>query len=155
GGLRIRTGRQAESLPLFQRAQDLLEGLVRDQPRDLGLQSRLGKVIDNRGIALAELGRHGEAEEAFLAAIARPRILTEKAPQVRRFSRHLTAHYATLARGPRAAGRPVEAAAAALERRTLSPRDPAELYAVACDLALSIPLIDRGRGDRAGERGAE
>jgi serine/threonine-protein kinase len=155
GTVQILTERQAQSLPLFQRAQALLEELVRDRPNDLGLQSRLAKVLDNRGIALAELGRHGEAEEAFLAAIARQRAASEKAPQVSQYRRHLSSHYFNLARVRRAAGRPAAAADAALERRTHWPNDPDELYAVACDLALCIPLIDRGQGDRADEWRAE
>jgi tetratricopeptide (TPR) repeat protein len=155
GTLQILTERQAQSLPLFQRAQALLEELVRDRPIDLGLQNRLAKVIDNRGITLAELGRLGEAEEAFLAAIARQRAASEKAPQVSQYRRHLSSHYFNLARVRRAAGRPAAAADAALERRAHWPNDPDELYAVACDLALCIPLVDRGRGHRADEWRAE
>jgi tetratricopeptide (TPR) repeat protein len=155
GSLQIVAERQAQSLPLFQRAQALLEELVRDHPNDLGLQNRLAKVLDNRGIALAELGRHGEAEEAFLAAIARQRAVSEKAPQVTKYRQHLSSHYFNLARVRRAAGRPAAAADAALERRAHWPEDPNELYAVACDLALCIPLIDQGRGDGADERRAE
>jgi tetratricopeptide (TPR) repeat protein len=153
--LRIMNESQAESLPLFQRAQGLLEELVRDHPHDLGMQNRLGKLLDNRGIALAELGRHREAEEAFLAAIARQRVVWEKAPQVKKYREHLSTHYGNLARVRRDAGRPVEAADAALERRAHWPRDPDVLYDVAGDLALCIPLIEQGRGDRADEWRAE
>jgi serine/threonine-protein kinase len=155
GTLRIMTGRQAQSLPLFQRAQDLLEELIRDHPNDLGLQSRLGKVLDNRGIALAELGRHREAEAAFLEAIARQRIVSDKSPQVRQYREYLSTHYANLARVRRDAGRPAEAADAALERGRLWPGDPDELYSVACDLASCLPLVDRGRAALADRWPAE
>jgi tetratricopeptide (TPR) repeat protein len=155
GTVQITTGHQAQSLPLFERAQDLLEELIRDHPNDLGLQSRLGKLLDNRGIALAETGRHREAEGAFLEAIAHQRKAYDKAPQVSQYRRYLSSHYHNLARVRRAVGRAAEAVDAALERRKLQPGDPDELYSVACDLALCIPLANRGQGERAVAADAE
>jgi hypothetical protein len=56
------------------------------------------------------------------------------------YQKSLSDHYQHLAAAERLSGHPAEAATAAMERRNLWPDDPGELFSVACDLALCIPL---------------
>src|SRR5262249_38309482 len=81
------------------------------------------------------------------------RSVLDRQPQVGIYRRRLSYHYRNLARTLRALGRPDEAAEATRERIKLWPGDPSELYNVACEFALCVPIAkdDALRGHCADE----
>jgi hypothetical protein len=64
----------------------------------------------------------------------------DRANQVLEYRQLLSEHYTGLAKALRSLGRAEEAAQIVRERRRLWEKNPGELYSVACELALVIPL---------------
>src|SRR5262249_42882124 len=62
------------------------------------------------------------------------------APSVAQYKAYLDLNHRDLAKALRKLNRPAEAAAEATRRSKLWPEDPTQLYDVACELALCIPL---------------
>jgi tetratricopeptide (TPR) repeat protein len=139
-------GRPAEAVRPLEQACDLRAMLVRSDRANLDYQSELGRALSPLGSVLAELGDRGKALEAFREAREHHVIAFSKAPDIVPYRKYLTEHYRLLAAGERRLGDPDAAAAAALECRNLWPEDPAELFAVARDLALCIPLVGPASG---------
>jgi hypothetical protein len=100
-------------------------------------------------------GRYEEAAGAYQQAVEQQRIPFDKAPQVRQFRQFLNNHYRYLARVQRQLGRLAAAAAASVERAKLYPDNPQQVYAVACELALCLPLVGKGKAELTKEEQAE
>src|SRR5262249_25110709 len=88
-------------------------------------------------------------------ALAHQRKAIALAPQLVAYRRTLGKHYGTLAEIELAAARPAAAAAAALERGKLRPRDPNEQYLGGADLASAAALVGKGKERLAPEEEAE
>ncbi|MFL5340533.1 MAG: protein kinase domain-containing protein [Gemmataceae bacterium] len=134
-----------DALDSLNRAGAIWEALRAAEPDNPRHHQHLGAVWNNRGRALARLDRTDEALAAFRQSIACGRVAADKAPGQEPYRRTLGDPYVGLAGLLRKLGRPAEAAAASLERARLLPNDPDELYDVARELALCVPLVGRGR----------
>jgi tetratricopeptide (TPR) repeat protein len=121
-------------------------------PKRRGFQVFLGEALESDAKVRAKRGRHDEAIEGFRRAIDLQREVLGRWPQSKRCRRSLNLHYINLAGSLRALGRAEEAAEASRERAKLWPRDAAELYGVAGELALCLPIIDREPALRPGVR---
>lgn len=100
-------------------------------------------VQQHRGQVLRQLNRLEEALAAYQSAVAHFRAVLAKTPGAVRARQMLSDSYFAVAELQRLRRRPADAAAAALERRQLWPDRPGELYNVACELALCIPLVGK------------
>jgi tetratricopeptide (TPR) repeat protein len=76
-----------------------------------------------------------------LRALEHLRFAFERMPDKRGYRRQLGDQYRNLARVERALGRPAAAAAASRECAELWPNNPDQLYGVAHDLALCVPMV--------------
>jgi serine/threonine-protein kinase len=147
GILHLLAGHPDQALRPLEQSRDLRARVVRLVPDDLNSRSELGASLGNLGEALNRLGRYSEASAVFRQAIEQQRLAFEKAPQVAQYRRFLSNCDVGLGQAQRALGRPSEAAATALERKQLWPGHPVELYNVACELALCVPLVGKGQAD--------
>src|SRR5262249_8604699 len=102
-----------------------------------------------RGQLYERLGKQEKAAADFLAAfeakkkaIVSARATFDKEPHVRANRMALSKAMFSLGESYRKAGKPAEAASLALERAALWPTN-VELYNVACELALCIPLVGK------------
>jgi serine/threonine protein kinase len=155
GALHGKAGATAEALRAFEQARDLLDKLVQANPDRVDYRHYLGATWHNFGEALAKLGRPEEALAAYRQAIVHQRVGFDKDPRLARHRQFLSGHYEKLAELQRQLGRPAEAAATSRERQLLWPKDPAQHYSIACDLALCIPLVGQGKIDLTAAEQAE
>jgi serine/threonine-protein kinase len=135
-----------KALAWAQRAQALCQEVLKAEPNAADFAAGPGRAAYAQGKALRQLGRRQEAAAAFQRAATAERALLEKVPTRQQIRRWVSMDYEGLAGVNRELGRPTEAAAAALERQKLWPRSAAELYGVARELALCVPLVDQDRG---------
>lgn len=126
----------------FERERTILEPLTAAYPEHLDYHSALAGSWSNFGLTLGRLGRHEDARTAYEAAVTSQRKAFDAAPQIFKYRDFLNKQYRNLARCLGELKRPGDAVTATLERRTLWPADPARLYEVACDLALSAGQQD-------------
>src|SRR5262249_62027728 len=103
---------------------------------------------------LLELKRGDEALAQPRQAIRHQRELLEQAPQDPRYRQPLCRDYLPLTRLCRQLGRHSEAVEAAREYQKLSPRDAEEIYQVACEVALCVPLVGKGKKEPTAEERA-
>jgi serine/threonine-protein kinase len=122
------------------KAIEIATPLAATTPTDVDLQSVLGLSFQTLGLLLHDAGRYREAEEHFRRSIDHQRIAFNRANQVIEIRRRLSEQYLGLAKALRSLGRAEEAAQIVRERRRLWEKNPGELYGVACELALAIPL---------------
>jgi serine/threonine-protein kinase len=100
-------------------------------------------------------GREAEARRCYQQALDLQRRVLAAAPELAQSQGFMNSHYTALARFHRHLGQPAEAVAAILKRQELWPTNPVELYNVACDLALCIPLVGRGKPALSAEEEAQ
>jgi tetratricopeptide (TPR) repeat protein len=150
----VRDGTPSEGLRFLERARKLQEELSLSKPDDPILQMKLGGILNDHGMALAGVGRHPEAIDAFRAAVQHQRNALSRIPGSPQSRHFLSNHYWNLCKSMRALGRPEEAATAARESAALSPGDPDRLYSMACELSLCVPLAadQQGAGPAAQDR---
>jgi serine/threonine-protein kinase len=137
--------KQPEALAAWQQARDVLEKLVRAHPDNPSDQSNLGGTLHNLGHLLAGLGQREEAMATLQQAINHQRLAFAKAPEASR--QWLSNHYQVLAAVARDLGRPAPAVAASQARAKLWSRNASELYNTACEVALCVPLVGKGKPD--------
>jgi tetratricopeptide (TPR) repeat protein len=148
GRLRQTTGRPAEALECHSSARDLRRTLVAANPDDLDAHSLLGSSFNNLGLTYMDLGRPDEAIAAFRRGIEEQALAHARAPSVAQYKFYLDLNHRDLAQALRKLNRPAEAAAQATRRSELWADDPGQLYDVACELALCIPLAGASAADR-------
>jgi tetratricopeptide (TPR) repeat protein/predicted Ser/Thr protein kinase len=138
-------GHPTEALAAWGQARDVWADLVRAHPDNAGYQGSLGATLHNIGQVLATQGRREEALACLQQAIDHQRVAFARDPDQGR--QWLSNHYQVLASVARDLGRPAPAAAASRERAKLWPRNADELYRTACEVALCIPLVGKGKAD--------
>jgi serine/threonine-protein kinase len=139
------TDRPTEALPWHRQAVEIQEKLTRDHPDNVEYRNGLAGSWDGLGLALRQLGRLDEARAAHRRAVAHMQAALERAPRVSERQRTLGTYYARLASLERARGRAGEAAAVIAEFLRSSPDDAVALYNAACELALCVPVVGRGK----------
>jgi eukaryotic-like serine/threonine-protein kinase len=122
------------------------------QPNRPGIRSDLGGALNNLGQAMAVQGRYEEAIGLYRQAIIHQRAVFDRQPQFIQFRQFLSNHYLNLAETLRALGRADEVAGATRERMRLWPGNPLQLYNLACEFALCVPIA---REAAAGRRYAD
>jgi serine/threonine protein kinase/tetratricopeptide (TPR) repeat protein len=135
--------RPAEALGAYRLARAVCEELVRAHPDAVEYRINLAVTWHNSAKALRKLGRRPEALADYREAVTHQRAVLEKAPQLIQCRQALSAHYFDLAATYRELDLPDEAAAVTLDRKQLWPAHPGELYNVACEFALCIPLVGK------------
>ncbi|TWU29978.1 Serine/threonine-protein kinase PknB [Bythopirellula polymerisocia] len=138
----------AMAVAAYDHAQEILAELVGDFPHDVRYRSSLAGVLNNRAMVAELAGDLPSALANYEAAIAEQRIALEENPAQREFREFLSKHYFNYGRTLRTAGRPAEAASAALQRRNLWPAEGEHLYHIACELAEAAEQL----GDEPGEQ---
>jgi serine/threonine protein kinase len=136
----LETADYDRSLEFSQQAQACFEKLSQEKPQSTVFRNGLGGACLNRGVALQKMGQLEEARSSFEYAVEQFRFAFALAPNATRES--LNQGYQNLARIFRDLRKPTEAVATALERKKLWPRNGNELYLVACELALCVPLVE-------------
>lgn len=126
---------------LFDKAVEIHRALVKNHAGQVAYESDLADVLDGLAQSLVALKQFSEASVAMQDAIKHQQVAFNTAPQVVVYRRRLSQHYQILASAERELGHTDEAVAAALERRKLWPANSNELYKVACELALCIPIV--------------
>jgi serine/threonine-protein kinase len=134
-------GDPRSSTDAYHSAIDLYTKLVSTSPDDVEFRSGLGDALECLCTALQAQGRDEEVIGRIRRAIESQRIALDKAPQVRQYRRLLSSHFRRLAQSLRSLGRADEAIDAIRRRRALWPAEPTELYDVACELSLCLPII--------------
>jgi eukaryotic-like serine/threonine-protein kinase len=143
GELQTQAGAGAAALASLQQARDVRERLVGLHPDDLECRNNLAVTLHHLGEAQWLLGRREEALACYRQATEQQHQALHLGPQVPQLRQALSTLYRKLAQRQRELGRPGEAAATARRRRDLWPGQPDELYDVARELALCIPLVGK------------
>ena len=157
----VEADRPGDSLPFLERASGVYETILRKNPADIGAASFLAGSQNNWAMALAKLERHEEAIKALGEAIKHQRGCMERDPKTAQYRQWLSNHYTNLGKSLCALGRKEEALTASRMRFELLSQSPPEQrdigihYHVACEMALLVPLVGRGKAEgdlTAGER---
>ncbi len=135
--LQLGAGRLADARGTLDEARAVRTTLVKDLTDDLDMRRGLGVALDELAVVLWQLNDHDGAIKTAAEATAELRTAFDKSVDLPRFRADLSRHYGNLAALNRQSGKLGAAAAAAFERRKLWRDNPAELYAVAGDLALT------------------
>jgi tetratricopeptide (TPR) repeat protein len=149
GRLLQTTGQSPEALECHTSARDLRRALMTANPNDLDAHSLLGSSLNNLGLTYMDLGRPDEAIDAFRQGIEEQALAHARAPSVAQYKIYLDVNHRDLAQAFRTLNRPAEAVAEATRRAALWPDDCRQVYDVACELALCIPLAASSAADRA------
>jgi tetratricopeptide (TPR) repeat protein len=159
GTLLLDTDHPGDALPELHKSVEIFKDLALQNPDDLEIRSNLGATLYNQGAAQFKLGRLEESRSSLLQAIAHHRMAFDGSPRNIIYWGRLNGAYSGLAELERSLGLPAAAAATALERQRLCDSDAAqrnkatELYKVACELALCVPLVGGGKDELSdGER---
>jgi tetratricopeptide (TPR) repeat protein len=110
-------------------------------------------TFNNRGLAVAKLGRHDEALADYRKAIEEERVCLQAAPRFYQYRKWMSNHLQCIGKLLGALGRPDEAYATHRDRMKLwdegppEHRSPDENYDAACSLALLVPAVGRGKPD--------
>jgi tetratricopeptide (TPR) repeat protein len=142
------TNHPALALRLFKESHDLYVPLAEKAPQDHAVQERLAESHVRLGRGYRGVGENDKAQRAYEQAALLQEKLRQAYPDAGdRYIRLLSETLSEKAALERALGQPGQAAATTLKRRALWPANPGELYQVACDLALCIPLVAREKED--------
>jgi eukaryotic-like serine/threonine-protein kinase len=133
-------GRRRDAEEAYGKAIAIRERLVAQNPERMNNRSELGGSLNNIGYSLYLRGDFDRAIALYRKAIGHQRAALDKQPQVVGFRQFLSNHYNGLAKALRALGRADEAAGATRDRLKLWPGNPNQLYYVACDFALCVPI---------------
>jgi hypothetical protein len=148
-------GRRQEGLKCLQDSWRILQKVVVDDPAKFWPRNVLGSTLGDMAKLLADMGRHAEAQKAYHDAIAQHTTLLKTLPQVGEYRTRLSGHYQGLAALQRQLQDHTAAVETLLERRKLWPHNPAELFAVARELASCILLVGQNKADLAPAEQAE
>jgi tetratricopeptide (TPR) repeat protein len=139
-------GELPAALQSFGEAEEIVAQLADDYPNELTMRSLCGAVLNNRAMALEASHQNDVALPVYEEAIAHQRVAFSRAPSVTEYREFLSKHYFNYGRALRAAGRPKDAAAAALKRRELWPEHGDHLGQIAVELAQAAAQL-RGETD--------
>ncbi len=134
-------GQNSSAAESFRQSLARWTELVSVLPESLGYRSALGRALDALGTVLRAQGNLRDAEGAFRRAIENKTVVVGRAPQVVQYQRELADSYSHLASVFRSLRRTDEAAQIARTRKSLWVKNPNELYNVACELALCVPVV--------------
>jgi serine/threonine-protein kinase len=148
GSLNLSMGRPAEALQSFRGGMEVYERLVRDHPSVPNYRSSLGGALNNVAMVEMRRGQWPEARMRLDRAVEHQRAALAVLPRHPVYRHFLRNHLTNLAAVHRALNQPAEAARAVREWADLVRGDPADLYNVACSLALCVPLA-RGESRQA------
>ena len=153
-GLVQRAGHPDEALGWHEQARDHFEKLCQAGPESLDTHAVLAETLQHLGGTLLQLGRKDKALATLTEAVRHQRLAWEGAKQVVAWRQALSGQLVVLAQVQRELGQPAAAAATTLARQELWPNNAGELYGVARELALCIPLVGKGQeplpaGDQA------
>ncbi|MHB1424305.1 MAG: protein kinase domain-containing protein [Gemmataceae bacterium] len=140
-------GQRDDALASGQRGLELLDRLTAQDKKDFGDPKSLAVTCFLLGALLMDLRQFEEAARAYQQAIEYQRVVLEQDPSDRTRRKVLSHFYYNLAHVQLQAGRVVESAATALERRKLWPNDADEVHDVACELARCAAVIAPGKLD--------
>jgi tetratricopeptide (TPR) repeat protein len=143
--LKIRNG---EERPALERARKIQEELVRVEPDNLDYRHELSRTLNNLGINLWVTKKEVQARLVLFQAIDNMRPALERAPEVVAYRRTLNAHHGFLGEIEWRMGNASESARAIRERLKLWPKNAAELYSGACELARAADLVRAGKPER-------
>jgi tetratricopeptide (TPR) repeat protein len=124
----------AAAIESFDSAEQIVVQLIEDYPKELSFRSLGGAVLNNRAMALEASGQSEASLAVYEQAIEHQRVAYQREPQFAEYREFLSKHLFNYGRALRAAGRPAEAAQAALERRKLWPEDGEHLGEIAVEL---------------------
>lgn len=141
GSMQCELGRPADALSRQERACALWAEVLAADPDNLFHRSGCGGALSNLSSTLSALKRFDEARATVLRAIDQSRIAFERMPDKPGHRVTLGRQYRKLANNERALGRPEAAAAATRKCAELWPNTPDQLYSVAHDLALCVPMV--------------
>jgi serine/threonine-protein kinase len=127
---------------------------VEIKPDDADLRIERGQFYEKNGQPDKAKVDYDTAIAAKVKQVADCRPAFDGAPHVQANRAALNSAYFALGQVQRSAGRPADAAATALERAKLWPGDCMELYNVACELALCVPLVGKDKEQRTPEQEA-
>lgn len=136
-----RTKQLARALSAYDEASALLEKAIQKKPEYHLARSNLGRVLDSRGRALADLNDFKAAEKAIRRAIDEQAIAVNAEPKGAQHRQRLDSHYAELNYLYRRTNRPKEANEIAFIRRDIAGADPERLSLVASDFAQASRLF--------------
>ncbi len=135
--LQLGAGRYADARGTLEEARKVRTKLVTTSPDNADYHRGLGVTLDELSVVLWQLDDHEGALKTAAEATAVLTAAFDMSPDSPDFRVSLSKNYQNVAALDRKAGKIGPAAAAALERRKLWRDKPAELYAVAADLALT------------------
>jgi serine/threonine-protein kinase len=147
--------RFAEALPAYRRSKEITAEVVRENPNRTDYVSQLGIAGHNIAECLEELDRADEGLKEIREAIKLQRSALDKEPADTDYRTYLGAHHMQAAKLARMLGRVADAAGHAHERRQLAAGNVDELFGAACDLALCVPLVGKGKAELSAAEKAE
>ena len=109
--------------------------LVRENPEHVWYRSDLGLTLGNAAVVLTNLGKKEDALATIRESVEQHRAAVERSPKTPHYRRFLASACALHMQLALDTGHPDEALAAARERQKAWAGNPAELYALAADLA--------------------
>jgi serine/threonine-protein kinase len=156
GALEAEARRPDGAVAAYEKARTLLRDLIRADLGNLSTRGVMVAACKNLGPALVALGRDREALEAYRDAVDQQRFLLAKAPRRAPEREALIACLRDLAQAQRKLGRHAEAAGTVAELRSLWAGEPREMYDIACEFSLCIPItreaaLRRKQADQAME----
>jgi serine/threonine-protein kinase len=152
-GITLRSaGRRREAREAFALALKTRERIVEEHPGVPGYRSTLGGSLNNLAVIEIDEQRLPQARAYLERAIDHQRAALATSPDHPDYRQFLVQHLRNLATVERALGRPVDSSRYAREMAALMPRDPVELYNVACYLAESARIAS---GELKSELAAE
>jgi serine/threonine-protein kinase len=150
GTIELESNHAAEALALFKEAHERYVQTAKQAPEDREAEFMVADSCGRLANAYAALAEPDQARRAYArTAELRERMLGAYRAARARYVTPLSITYTEWAKFERAQGQAEPAVALALKRRELWPDNGEELYNVACDLALCIPLVG---GDKADEK---
>jgi len=155
GAAQRATGATADAIASHGKAIAMRRRLVAAHPQAIGYQHGLGGSLCNLGLALLDAGRARPAESALREGVSVEEGVFRRAPNDPAVRQYLNNNYMGLAAALRAQRRGAEAAAVTRQRRGLWPGVAGEQYNMACELALSMPIVDEAERDAMGAEAME
>jgi serine/threonine-protein kinase len=144
-----------DSIRSYECSHEIREALVKEFPKNIAFHHELGTTLVNLGGAYGQAGRIEECRATLWRAIEEKRIAFAAAPENPEYRHGLNVAYGALGEAEKRKGQPSAAAAALLERRSLWPEQPQELYRIAREQAQTAAAVGRGATDLSAEQQAE
>ncbi len=143
------------ALAVYQEQKEIELRLAEANPEEPKYVSQLALTIHNIGVPLDAMGRTEEARSFVLEAVQKQQLALKKAPTNERFLFLLSNHYGFLTHLERTLGNLENAADATQKRLALRCEDPAELYAIARDFALTAATAKKSKNGKLQKRCAD